>query len=358
MRVGVSLMPQRGFRDAVAPLFAAGEVAAVEWTLDMGFGRPLPAFVQLILDAYAPLGALYGHGTGYSPLSAGREDRAAAWLAHARSASGSQRYVHVTEHFGFCAAGDQVFGPPLPVPAVASVIRVGVDRLRRLADAVEVPVGLENLALAFSRDDALVQGDLLEALLAPVDGVLHLDVHNLWTAAVNFDLDPVDLALRYPLHRARIAHVSGGSWVDGIRRDTHDDAVPQEVLDLLAELLPRMPGVEVVILEQLGSALATPDAQEAYRRDFARLAAIVPGPPDPAPPRPPVPFPDLGDLGALQAAMVEILAAGADPHARFLEAAGPFGPWAEAAEPRMIRVAAELIARWGRSAPSRAPTSS
>lgn len=352
MRVGVSLMPGRGFRDAVAPLFAAGAVEAVEWTLDMGFGRELPAFVAMILDAYAPAGALYGHGTGYSPLSAGREDRAAAWLDHARAAAAAHRYAHVTEHFGFCAAGSQAFGPPLPVPADASVVRAGVDRLRRLRDAVGAPVGLENLALAFSRDDALAQGDLLDALLAPVDGVMHLDVHNLWAAAVNFGLDPVDLALRYPLHRARIAHVSGGTWVDGIRRDTHDDAVPADVLDLLAELLPRMPGVEAVLLERIGTAFATPEDQASFREDFARLAATVAGrgPATTAPPPPPrAPLPDRGDVGPLQVALVGILASGADdPRALLIGAAGPFRAWAEAADPRMLGVAAGLVARWGR----------
>jgi uncharacterized protein (UPF0276 family) len=269
-RVGLSLMPQSGFREAVAPLFAAGEVAAVEWTIDIGFGRSLPAFIEAILDVFSASNQLYGHGTGYSPL--GRDEP--AWRDRAADALGRRPYRHLTEHFGFCTGGDFVFGPPLPVPRDPGFVAIGRDKLARLRDAVGVPVGLENLALGFCADDALSQGDMLEEILAPIDGILHLDLHNLWTQAVNFHLDPVDLAARYPLHRARIVHVSGGTWISDIRRDTHDGEVPDEVLALLAALLPRLPA-EAVLLERIGTAFQSPDHIQGFRRDFARLREVV-----------------------------------------------------------------------------------
>lgn len=277
MRTGLSLMPQRGFRDAAAPLFAAGEVDAVEWTIDMGFTAPIPAFVTAILAAFAPGGQLYAHGTGYSPLSAGRDDRASAWLAHAKPAMQAYRYAHLTEHFGFCTGGDVTFGAPLPLPLDGAAIAGGVQRLQRLRDAVGVPIGLENLALAFHRDDVYRQAEAFEALLAPVDGLFHLDVHNLWTQAVNFGLDPVVLARRYPLHRVRLVHVSGGTWVDGIRRDTHDGRVPEAVIALFTELAPLLPHVHTVILERIGTAFADESAQAGFRDDFTRLRTVAQG---------------------------------------------------------------------------------
>jgi uncharacterized protein (UPF0276 family) len=276
-RVGLSLMPQPGFREAVAPLFAERTVEAVEWTIDIGFGRTLPGFVTTLLDAFGTTGALYAHGTGYSPLSAGRDDRAEAWRHQAATAMRGRRFQHLTEHFGFGTGGDVVFGPPLPVPPDPAVVDVGRERLVRLRDAVGVPVGLENLALGFCRDDALRQGELMEALLAPVDGVLHLDLHNLWTQAVNFGLDPVALAEGYPLDRARLVHVSGGTWVEGIRRDTHDGLVPDEVIELLAALLPKLSRVEAVLLERIGTAFASEADRIGFRRDFERMRAVVVG---------------------------------------------------------------------------------
>lgn len=267
--VGVSMMPHAGFHEATAPLFAAGAIEAVEWTIDIGFGRPLPAFVEAVLGAFSASGRLYGHGTGYSPL--GRDDP--AWRDRAAAVLGRHTYQHLTEHFGFCTGGDHTFGPPLPVPRDTAFVRIGRDKLARLRDAVGVPVGLENLALGFCRDDALSQGDMLAEILEP-GGVLHLDLHNLWTQAVNFDLDPVALADRYPLARARIVHVSGGTWVSGVRRDTHDGDVPDEVLALLTALLPKLP-VDAVILERIGTAFGSAEAITGFRRDFDRVRAAV-----------------------------------------------------------------------------------
>jgi uncharacterized protein (UPF0276 family) len=359
-RIGVSLMPQAMCREAVAPLFAAGAIEAVEWTLDIGFGRALPAWVAAILDAFGPVGRLYGHGTGYSPLSAGRDDRARAWLAAAATAAEAHRYAHVTEHFGFCTGGDVIFGPPLPVPPDAAVLAAGVDRLKRLRDAVAAPVGLENLALALSRDDCLRQGDQLEALLAPVDGILHLDLHNLWTQAVNFGFDPVELARRYPLARARIVHVSGGTWVDGIRRDTHDDAVPDEVLALLRALLPEL-DVDAVIVERIGAAFRTEADAAVFRSDFERTRAAVAS----AATKLPGFVKDAqhalacgvegdgtsAELAAFQARILAILGEEIDgerARERLLAdpTCGPYRDWLAFAEPRMLAVAAELVKRW------------
>jgi uncharacterized protein (UPF0276 family) len=44
---------------------------------------------------------------------------------------------------------------------------------------------------------------------------------------------------RIPLDRVAYVHVAGGAEHDGIYHDTHTDAVPQPVLDLVAELCAR-----------------------------------------------------------------------------------------------------------------------
>lgn len=50
-------------------------------------------------------------------------------------------------------------------------------------------IGLENLALAFTASDVRDQGQFLDDLLAPFDGFLVLDLHNLYCQLVNFDQD-------------------------------------------------------------------------------------------------------------------------------------------------------------------------
>jgi uncharacterized protein len=390
--VGVSWMPHPGFREAVGPLLAAGRLEAVEWTVDMGFGLPVPASAAAVLDAFGRAGRLWAHGVGYSPLGAGRGDVAEAWLDEVRADVGRHRYRGLSEHFGFCAGGPIRSGAPLPVPRTAATLAAGRSRLARLAEAAGVPIGLENLALTFSASEALEHGAFLAELVHGVDGYLHLDLHNLWCQAVNFDLDPEVLLAGYPAERVRVVHVSGGSTVDGIRRDTHDDAVPEEVWGLLQAALPRLPRVEAVFLERIGPSFGAEGAPAQFLADWERLRAVREeafregAPPkasrEGAPPKasregappeasregaPPEALPgvpaergarlgpapaDGSDWAALQRSLLSGLAAGgAESVSALLADGGLDGParsWLERAEPRMLEVAGRLVRRWWR----------
>lgn len=276
MQCGLSLMHQRDFALAVRPLVDGGLVDMAEWTVDIGWSAELPAWLAGLLDHYAAHGRLVAHGTGYSPLSAGASGE--AWLSHLAEELRSRPYTHVSEHFGFCATEDIAFGAPMPVPRTAETLEVGITRMRRLSEAARgLPVGLENLALAMCARDALEMGGFIEALVEPVDGFVLLDLHNLWCQIHNFGLSPDDLLASYPLHRVRQIHVSGGSWSGAprVRRDTHDDAVPEAVWDLLAQAMPRCPNLGAVVLERLGSTLATEEARDSFRQDFMRMREVA-----------------------------------------------------------------------------------
>ncbi|MEQ1571412.1 MAG: DUF692 family multinuclear iron-containing protein [Myxococcota bacterium] len=269
---GVSWAVHPQFGAAVGPALAAGRVEAVEWTVDAGFGG-VPASIGAALDAFGAAGRLYGHAIGYSPLSAGRTDHQRGWLAQLRA--DPRPYRHLSEHFGWFLGGPFVDGAPLPCPRTRDTVRIGQDNLRRLRDAAGCPVGLENLALATSAADALDQGPFVAELLDAVDGFVHLDLHNLWCQEVNFGLEPEALLARWPLDRVRVMHVSGGSWRAGVRRDTHDDDVPEPVWDRLAAVLPRVPACEVVFVERIATSFDAHRAAESFARDFDHLRAVL-----------------------------------------------------------------------------------
>ena len=84
---------------------------------------------------------------------------------------------------------------------------MGCDRLKQLADVAQVPVGLENLALALSQKDVLEQGQFLDALLEPVEGFIVLDVHNLYCQMHNFQLTAQEILQTYPLNRVKEIHI-------------------------------------------------------------------------------------------------------------------------------------------------------
>jgi uncharacterized protein len=277
-QIGLSLMPQADFFQAAQPLLTSGAVDLVEWSFDMGWGTvTLPDWLPEILEYYSQRDRLLGHGVSYSLLSSGRDNQ--HWIDCLRAECQDYRYRHISEHFGWMTAGNFEQSAPFPLPLQLETLRLGQERLQRLADVAQVPVGLENLAFAFGLQDVLEQGAFLDQLLEPVDGFLLLDLHNLYCQMYNFQQSATELLARYPLARVREIHLSGGSWSEystgRVRRDTHDHAIPEPVFELLAIALQQCPFIEAIVFERLGNTVTTEPEQIRFRQDFARIQQIV-----------------------------------------------------------------------------------
>ncbi|PZD74685.1 hypothetical protein C1752_00659 [Acaryochloris thomasi RCC1774] len=271
-------MPQADFWQTAQPLLESSAVEVLEWSFDMGWGKVgLPTWVPPLLDQFSQQDRLLGHGVSYSLLSA-QLDRS-HWLACLEAERRQYHYQHISEHFGWLATETFRQSAPLPMPLCPETLQLGRERLQRLAEVAQVPVGLENLAFAFSQQDVREQGIFLEKLLESVDGFLLLDVHNLYCQVCNFQISATELLALYPLHRVREIHISGGSWSKGtggqIRRDTHDQPVPEAVFELLTLALQQCLNVQFVIFERLGNTLGPASEQSQFRQDFARIQAIV-----------------------------------------------------------------------------------
>lgn len=268
---------------AALPLLQAGEVDALEWSFDALDRLPgIPDWFADLLDVYARAGRLVGHGIYYSVCSAAWSEDQDRWLRNL--GNWQQRFPldHLTEHFGFMTGKDFHRGAPISPPLTGATLAVGRDRLLRLRQACGLPVGLENLALAYRADDVRRQGEFLDRLLAPVDGFILLDAHNLYCQAHNFGVDPIALCQAYPLERVREVHISGGSWevhpaapAGKVRRDTHNDRVPEAVFQILNYLLVNCPNLKYTTLEQLGPALKTDAERAGYAADFRRMSSTI-----------------------------------------------------------------------------------
>lgn len=280
--VGIALMPEAEFIATALPLFEAGEIDVLEWSFDtIADNKYEPAWLPILLQEYSGRGRLLAHGVRYSLLSGDFSERQNTWLKQTEAELKRYPYRHITEHFGFMTSEHFHKGAPLPVPLNSQTLAIGRDRLQRLQQIACIPVGIENLAFAFSADQVKEQGEFLEKLIAPIDGFLILDLHNVWCQAVNFGTDAEALIRSYPLHKVKEIHLSGGSWSTAsssdkpVRRDTHDEAVPKEVLRLLAYALPLCPHTEVVILERLGHTLASPGEQQGFAEDYRAIRQLV-----------------------------------------------------------------------------------
>ncbi|MBX3138754.1 DUF692 family protein, partial [Candidatus Obscuribacterales bacterium] len=122
----------------------------------------------------------------------------------------------------------------------------------------------------------------IDQLISSVDGFLLLDAHNIYCQVENFGVSERELLVSYPLSKVREIHLSGGSWSFSetgarlaVRRDTHDDVVPQEVFNIATLALKLCPNIQYVILERLAYTMMEPEQQQGFREDFETIEEIL-----------------------------------------------------------------------------------
>lgn len=276
---GLSIFAAKAYRQAAAPLFATGDVDAIEWSVDAWREKTLPDETADYLAHFSDQQKLIGHGIHYPLLSADADDLRSAWLNELRADVKKRSYDGLSVHFGFSTGWRIREGAPLPVPLCAESLVLGKQSMRQLQDAAGCKVGIENLALAFSKQDVADQGQFIDELLQDVDGYLLLDLHNIYCQSVNFDVPMMDLVKTYPLSRVHEIHVSGGSWseVKGRRicRDTHDGRVPDEILAVLPQVAQLCPQLKYVLLEKLPQSFATDQDAVDFRDDYRKVQYAV-----------------------------------------------------------------------------------
>jgi uncharacterized protein len=134
------------------------------------------------------------------------------------------------------------------LPYTREAIDVVVRNIEAVRRRVDVPLILENVTATVVIPGAEMDEPafLTEVLERTGCGWL-CDVTNLYTNAVNQDVDP-DLD-RWPWDRVVQMHFVGGHWHGGVLIDSHACATPPEVWHLLEEAVRRSP-VKGIILER------------------------------------------------------------------------------------------------------------
>lgn len=268
---------------ATLPLFQAEKIQAIEWSFDtLVKRRDIPEWFVGLLQEFSQANRLIGHGVFFSLFSGRWSAEQDKWLEHLKKVATNFQFDHITEHFGFMTGEDFHKGAPISIPFTKSTLAIGQDRLKRIYNACECPVGLENLAFSYSLEEVKRHGDFLDQLLEAVNGFIILDLHNLYCQLHNFEMKYEELISLYPLNRVREIHISGGSWEDSsvypekrVRRDTHDDAVPKEVFELLEQTLEKCPNLKYTVLEQIGTGLKSEEEKAVFRANFIEMDRIV-----------------------------------------------------------------------------------
>lgn len=196
---------------------------------------PLPIGLDLLRErgvTVVPHGVRLSLG-GAEPV----EPTRVAQLAAAARAVGAPL---VSEHIAFVRAGGLEAGHLLPLPRSREAVDAVVANVHRAQSELDVPLALEPIAALFDwPDDELDEAAFITEILDRTDALLLLDVANVYANARNRGTDPVAMLEALPLERIGYVHVAGGAEHDGLYHDTHTDAVPPDVLDLVRELSGR-----------------------------------------------------------------------------------------------------------------------
>jgi hypothetical protein len=221
------------------------------------------------------------HGVGLSVGSAAPDEaRRERWLAAIARTQRAFGFRWYTDHLGATVLDGRNLILPLALPMdAATSARVGA----RLAELQEIvpDVGLENSVCYYLLGDPLDEPDFLARCIAGARQHLLLDLHNVYTMALNLGFEPEAYLARLPLERVLEIHVSGGetsdpAWLGGatLRLDSHDHAVPEEVWRLLASVLPRCPNVRGITLERMEGTVAQEDVP-LLREELRRIRALA-----------------------------------------------------------------------------------
>jgi uncharacterized protein (UPF0276 family) len=280
-------MPELGiglvYWPALAPLFESGEAAVLElepqtlWkktSSSHGFGYQLN---EELFESVASLPQpKLMHGVG-QPV-AGTVDDPAEYVPLLRHMARHLQPAWISEHLSFnrVRQGDEVHEcgfllPPAQTPGTA---RVAARNIRRYAADVGYPVAFETgVNYLAPVQGHLDDGRFFAEVAELADCGVLLDLHNLLCNERNGRQRALDAIDQMPLERVWEVHVAGGSELDGLWLDAHSGAMPQELIDLAASVIPRLPNLGAIMFEVLPEHLSH-IGLDGIQRQLEQLRAL------------------------------------------------------------------------------------
>ena len=244
-RTGVGLKPEH-YPDVLA---GRHDVAWFEVHPEnyMGAGGPPHHFLERVRERY-PLSL---HGVGLSIGTAGRLDR-----AHLdRLSALVERYEPglVSEHLAWSTHESIYYNDLLPLPYTPATLKVVVDHVDELQQALSRRVLIENPStyVAFATS-SMTEIEFLDSLVRATGCGLLLDVNNVYVSATNHNFDAAAYIDAFPAVHVGEVHLAGHAEIDGgvgdrLLVDAHDRTVDAAVWDLFRRLVSRIGPVPTLI---------------------------------------------------------------------------------------------------------------
>jgi hypothetical protein len=259
------------------------EVSPERFWHDRGpaWGRSLERYTEIpeaVTQFEAARGELplIAHGVGLSiatagPLDQGHIEQLARW---------NQRYKFAwfSEHLAYFRLGPEagwrgigVMVPPIYDAAVLEDLAV---KVQQVCDVLGLEVLLENAVNYTPVPDAeFGEAEFLNAVATQTQARLLLDLHNLYTNAVNHGEDAFAIIDSLDLTLVKELHIAGGEPLAGQWTDAHSGRCAPEVWPLLEHVLSRPNAVRTVTFE-VDESYATRMDPTAVLDELAHARAV------------------------------------------------------------------------------------
>jgi uncharacterized protein (UPF0276 family) len=186
----------------------------------------------------------------------------------------------VSEHLSFSrfrpddAAPPVVAGFLLPPAQTDAGAAMAARNIRERRAALGVAIAFET-AVSYlpPLPGELPDGDFAAAVAEAADCHILLDLHNIWCNQRNGRQSVAAFCAALPLHRVRELHLAGGEEQAGFWLDGHSGQVPPALLDIAADLVPRLANLEAIVFEIMPDRVKQVGLA-AIARDLMRLREI------------------------------------------------------------------------------------
>ena len=172
-----------------------------------------------------------------------------------------------SEHLSFNRTEGFHTGFLLPPRQTDEGVTVAVDSVRRLQTELGVPLAIETgVNYLASRPDEMDDGEFVAAVAERANSGILLDLHNIYTNALNGRQPVNDFISQLPLERVWEVHLAGGFRMDGYWLDAHSGAIPASLFGQAKEIVSRLPNLGAMIFEIYPSFVESVGVDEICRQ--------------------------------------------------------------------------------------------
>ena len=136
----------------------------------------------------------------------------------------------------------------LPLPFTEEALRLVVDRVRQVQDALGRQILLENVSSYVRfQDSSMPEWEFVARVAEGADCGILLDVNNVYVSARNHGFDPFTYLEGIPTQRVGQFHLAGHTDKGAYLLDSHDSVVPDPVWDLYRAAVRRFGRVPALV---------------------------------------------------------------------------------------------------------------